>query len=79
MFSISGDAERHVKGKHALEANIPILSNEELVIAASLIGAGQSHLFEAWPAPGIHDDDKRRLLDQAAVLDAGWERIRDDG
>ena len=64
--------ESHERGKCALEANMSILSNEELVIAASLIGAGQGHLFEKWPAPGIQDDDKRRLLKQASELDAGY-------
>ena len=59
-------------GKTALEANIPILNSEELIVAASLLGAGQGHLFEKWPVPGIHDEDKRRLLKQVAELDAGW-------
>jgi UDP-sugar pyrophosphorylase len=68
-------ADAHEIGKIALEANTSILSNEELVIAASLLGAGQGHLFEKWPAPGIHDDDKRRLLKQAAELNAGFVMI----
>ena len=27
-----------------------------------LLGCGQDHLFEHWPAPGEGDDDKRRFL-----------------
>jgi UDP-sugar pyrophosphorylase len=37
-----------------------------------LLGCGQDHLFEHWPAPGEGDDDKRRFLAQAATCDAGY-------
>lgn len=38
----------------------------------ALIEQGQGHLFSHWPAPGKHDDDKRRLLDQLSHLDTSY-------
>ena len=32
----------------------------------------QGHIFEGWPAAGSKDDDKRKLMDQAIVLDSKY-------
>ena len=64
---------RHERGKAALAVNLPVLNDDEVELAASLVGAGQGHLFESWPGPGIRDDDKRRFLRQAAALDAAYD------
>ncbi|CAN0481399.1 unnamed protein product, partial [Laminaria digitata] len=32
----------------------------------------QGHIFEGWPAAGSNDDDKRKLMDQAIVLDSKY-------
>jgi UDP-sugar pyrophosphorylase len=45
------------------------LTSEESKIVQLLLDNGQKHLFEKWPAKGTQDDDKRRLLAQAAELD----------
>jgi len=42
------------------------------IFAGTLIGAGQAHLFESWPHPGLRDDDKRRLLAQAMTLSGNY-------
>ena len=53
-------------------ANRAILTPTELEMVDKLLGCGQEHLFEHWPAAGEGDDDKRRFLAQAAVCDAGY-------
>ena len=32
----------------------------------------QGHIFDGWPAAGSKDDDKRKLMDQAIVLDSKY-------
>jgi len=49
----------------ALAASWGALSAEEARTAASLLAAGQAHLFASWPPPGERDDAKKRLLQQA--------------
>ncbi|XXQ39996.1 UTP-monosaccharide-1-phosphate uridylyltransferase [Plasmodiophora brassicae] len=55
-----------------LQANLRVLAAAEAAAARALVDAGQAHLFEHWPAPGQNDDDKKRLLAQAADLDAKY-------
>jgi len=52
-----------------LRDNWSLLDASEASTAAMLLDAGQEHLFAAWPALGERDDDKKRLLAQAAALD----------
>ena len=63
---------RCARGKQALHANLSVLSDEQVKLATSLIGVGQGHVFENWAPPGIHDDDKQRLLAQLQSLDANY-------
>jgi hypothetical protein len=54
----------------ALTNNDGMLTPAELALCRSLcLEAGQVHLFERWPAPGIDDDGKRALIDQLVALD----------
>ena len=54
----------------ALTKNEGMLAPAELALCRSLcLEAGQVHLFEKWPAPGIDDDCKRTLVDQLVALD----------
>lgn len=55
----------------ALAANWGALSAEEARTAASLLAAGQAHLFASWPPPGERDGDKKRLLKQARSRRSG--------
>ena len=55
----------------ALAASWGALSAEEARTAASLLAAGQAHLFASWPPPGERDDAKKRLLQQARPARAG--------
>ena len=66
---------RQARGKQALESNMPILSDDEVMLAASLVGIGQAHLFESWPAPGVQDNNKHRLLKQVAQMDAHYPGV----
>jgi UDP-sugar pyrophosphorylase len=45
---------------------------QEKALLAQLLEAGQAHLFSSWPAPGTADADKRRMVQQLAVLDAHY-------
>ena len=49
-----------------------MFSADENATIDVLLGCGQDHLFEHWPAPGEKDDDKKRFLAQARVCDAGY-------
>lgn len=55
-----------------LQQNFAILSESEKAIAKVLCEAGQEHLFRSWPGPGSQDDDKRRLLAQAADINSKY-------
>ena len=70
--AVSDMAQRCERGKQALRANLPALSDDQVKLTSSLIGVGQGHLFENWAPPGIHDDDKQRLLTQLQSLDASY-------
>ena len=48
-----------------LQANWECLSAEEQATATMLLSAGQAHLFAGWPALGVQDAEKKRLLAQA--------------
>ena len=37
-----------------------------------ILAVHQGHLLEGWPAAGSKDDDKRRLMDQAMLLDSKY-------
>lgn len=37
-----------------------------------LLEMGQSHLFEHWPDPGVDDDEKRNLLNQASFRNSSF-------
>ena len=53
-----------------LTNNECVLTPAELALCRSLcLEAGQAHLFERWPAPGIDDEGKRTLADQLVALD----------
>lgn len=52
--------------------NEAILSEAELATADALCAAGQEHLFKDWPAPGTSDSDKRRMIAQAADINAKY-------
>ena len=65
-------AQRCARGEQALRANLSVLSDDHVKLATSLIGVGQGHLFENWAPPGIHDEDKQRLLAQLQSLDANY-------
>ena len=41
-------------------------------LASALERAGQRHLFESWPPPGMEDAGKRALMEQLAALDAAY-------
>ncbi|CAN0177881.1 unnamed protein product, partial [Discosporangium mesarthrocarpum] len=56
----------------SLGENEGILDADQARIAAALLDLGQDHLFDSWPGPGIGDEDKRRLMDQALELDAKY-------
>ncbi|KZV23187.1 UDP-sugar pyrophosphorylase-like [Dorcoceras hygrometricum] len=43
-----------------------------VVLAKTLLGLNQSHLFEHWPEPGISDEEKLTFFDQIARLDASY-------
>jgi UDP-sugar pyrophosphorylase len=58
-----------VKG---LAENLSVLSADEIESAKILLNAGQAHLFENWPAPGQKDDQKKKLLAQAKLLNAQY-------
>lgn len=60
------------KGKEAFRANMNVLTDEEVMLGTTLVGAGQGHLMAHWPPPGLHDDDKRRFLSQIASLEKGY-------
>jgi len=65
-------AQRCVRGKQAVKANLAAMNSEQVKLATGLVGVGQGHLFENWAPPGIDDDDKQRLLAQLTSLDAGY-------
>ena len=58
------------------DANRKLLSAKEVEMVDKLLGCGQEHLFEHWPAAGESDADKRRFLAQAMVCDAGYPGAR---
>lgn len=49
-----------------------MFSEDENAMIDLLLGCGQDHLFQDWPAPGEKDDDKKRFLAQARVCDQGY-------
>ncbi|CAL5221645.1 g3872 [Coccomyxa viridis] len=53
--------------KKLLKGNYGILSPDEKRMASTLVAAGQQHLFQHWPAPGIKDSKKRALLTRLAA------------
>ncbi|GMH00922.1 hypothetical protein Nepgr_002761 [Nepenthes gracilis] len=55
-----------------LKKNIPLLSPDYLELAKMLLEMGQSHLFEHWPEPGVHDDEKRGFFEQVTRLNANY-------
>jgi hypothetical protein len=72
VATVDSTSQRCARGKQALRANLSVLSDEHVKLATSLIGVGQGHLFEHWAPPGIHDEDKQRLLTQLQALDANY-------
>ncbi|XP_059631736.1 UDP-sugar pyrophosphorylase-like [Cornus florida] len=52
--------------------NLPQLSPDQVELAKLLLEVGQSHLFQHWAEPGVHDDEKRAFFDQVARLNANY-------
>ena len=50
--AVSDMAQRCERGKQALRANLPALSDDQVKLTSSLIGVGQGHLFENWAESG---------------------------
>ncbi|KAG2483154.1 hypothetical protein HYH03_017946 [Edaphochlamys debaryana] len=62
-----GGSAEGVNLRRHLHGNLTLLSRQERKLAAALIQAGHAHIFRSWPAPGIRDAEKRRLLVAAAA------------
>eukprot|EP00501_MAST-03F_sp_TOSAG23-6_P000581 GSMAST32.ASY1.ANO1.602.1 assembled CDS len=52
-----------------INQNRTILNASENATLDLLLEVGQGHLISSWPAPGVDDDGKHRLLLQAKTLD----------
>lgn len=49
-----------------------LLLSSAFLRSRSYVALSQGHIFERWPAAGSNDDDKRKLMDQAIVLDSKY-------
>ncbi|KAI8471644.1 MAG: prolyl oligopeptidase [Monoraphidium minutum] len=50
-----------------LNGNYGWMTDKERRLVHALVSHGHGHLFRSWPAPGVRDDAKRRLLAAAAA------------
>lgn len=58
-------------GRHVDRSLLLLLSPASLH-SRYYFALSQGHIFERWPAAGSNDDDKRKLMDQAIVLDSKY-------
>lgn len=52
--------------RNLLNGNQKSLSKQERRLVSALVASGQGYLFRGWPAPGVKDHEKKRLLAAAA-------------
>jgi hypothetical protein len=62
------------KGEGGREGGVGggVLDAAEAALADKLAAAGQAHLFAHWPAPGVADSDKGRMMQQLIKLDQSY-------
>lgn len=56
----------------ALKGNAHLFTLQERELLLDLVRQQQSHLFAHWPAPGDHDEDKHRQVDQLMALNSHY-------
>ncbi|XP_019175123.1 PREDICTED: UDP-sugar pyrophosphorylase [Ipomoea nil] len=69
-LSINGD--EWASSAPNLRSNLSLLSPQQVELAKILLEAGQSHLFQQWPQPGVDDNEKRAFFDQVAKLNSSY-------
>ena len=55
-----------------LKVNIPILDDNEIALANTLISIGQSHLFTEWDTVGVNDEKKHAFFKQIKDLNDSY-------
>lgn len=56
----------------SLQSRLASPSTQEGALYEMLLGLGQEHLFEGWPAAGLEEDGKRAFFRQVAQLDESY-------
>ncbi|CAH9075614.1 unnamed protein product [Cuscuta epithymum] len=69
-LSITGD--NWASSAPNLLSNLSILPPQHVELAKMLLEAGQSHLFQHWPMPGVDDDKKLAFFHQVAKLNTSY-------
>ncbi|CAH9128460.1 unnamed protein product [Cuscuta epithymum] len=69
-LSITGD--NWASSAPNLQSNLSILPPQHVELAKMLFEAGQSHLFQHWPMPGVDDDKKLAFFHQVAKLNTSY-------
>nr|GMD85205.1 UDP-sugar pyrophosphorylase [Ipomoea batatas] len=72
ISKLSIDGDEWASSAPNLRSNLSLLSPQQVELAKILLEAGQSHLFQQWPQPGVDDNEKRAFFDQVAKLNSSY-------
>nr|GMD91067.1 UDP-sugar pyrophosphorylase [Ipomoea batatas] len=64
ISKLSIDGDEWASSAPNLQSNLSLFSPQQVELAKILLEAGQSHLFQQWPQPGVDDNEKRAFFDQ---------------